>query len=429
MPKGSLIDEVSVEDWRAALDVNLTGAFICARAAFSAMRKQDPQGGRIINNGSISAHAPRPGSVCYTSAKHAMTGLTKTLSLDGRPFDIACGQIDIGNALTELAKTMSTGILQPNGSVEVEAMMDVAHCSHLGAAHGRVAARHQCAVHDHHGDKDAVYRSRVTVLPEQGAKPGGRMPAFSANLGFLWSDRALPDAIRAAKAAGFAAVECHWPYDTPAAEVEAALVETGLPMLGINTWRGDAAAGEMGISAIPGREGWRRWPPSIRRSTTLAAIGAQSVHVMAGFADGPQAKAAFVANLRYACARATAAGITILIEPLNAYDAPGYFLTTTDQATEIIAEMDAPNLKLMFDCYHVQLMEGDLSHRLEKLVPVIGHIQFASVPDRGAPDHGEISYAHIFRVIEGLGWPQPLGAEYKPGGETDATLGWMDAYR
>ncbi len=127
MPKGSLIDEVSVEDWRAALDVNLTGAFICARAAFSAMRKQDPQGGRIINNGSISAHAPRPGSVCYTSAKHAMTGLTKTLSLDGRPFDIACGQIDIGNALTELAKTMSTGILQPNGSVEVEAMMDVAH--------------------------------------------------------------------------------------------------------------------------------------------------------------------------------------------------------------------------------------------------------------------------------------------------------------
>ncbi len=254
------------------------------------------------------------------------------------------------------------------------------------------------------------------------------MPAFSANLGFLWSDHALPDAIRAAKAAGFAAVECHWPYDRPAAEVKAALVETGLPMLGINTWRGDAAAGEMGISAIPGRE-VEALAAIDQALDYAAAIGAQSVHVLAGFADGSQAKAAFVANLRHACERAKTAGITILIEPLNAYDAPGYFLTTTDQAAEIIAEMDAPNLKLMFDCYHVQLMEGDLSHRLEELAPIIGHIQFASIPDRGAPDHGEISYAHIFRVVEGLGWSQPLGAEYKPGGDTDATLGWMDAYR
>ncbi len=125
--KGTLIDEIAVEDWRAAIEVNLTGCFICARAAFSIMRQQDPQGGRIINNGSISAHSPRPGSVGYTASKHAITGLTRTLSLDGRPFNIACGQIDIGNALTEMARRMTKGVPQANGSIEVEAVMDVAH--------------------------------------------------------------------------------------------------------------------------------------------------------------------------------------------------------------------------------------------------------------------------------------------------------------
>jgi NAD(P)-dependent dehydrogenase (short-subunit alcohol dehydrogenase family) len=106
------------------VDVNLTGAFLCARAAFARMRRQDPQGGRIINNGSISAHAPRPGSAPYTATKHAVTGLTKSLSLDGRPFDIACGQIDIGNALTEMAAPMLKGVRQADGEMRVEPVMD-----------------------------------------------------------------------------------------------------------------------------------------------------------------------------------------------------------------------------------------------------------------------------------------------------------------
>jgi NAD(P)-dependent dehydrogenase (short-subunit alcohol dehydrogenase family) len=127
MLKGALIDEIAVQDWRDLIDINLTGSFICARAAFRQMRKQLPQGGRIINNGSISAHAPRWGSVAYTASKHAITGLTKTLSLDGRPFDIACSQIDIGNALTDMARTMTTGMPQADGSMKVEAVMDVAH--------------------------------------------------------------------------------------------------------------------------------------------------------------------------------------------------------------------------------------------------------------------------------------------------------------
>jgi NAD(P)-dependent dehydrogenase (short-subunit alcohol dehydrogenase family) len=121
------IDDMPLEDWHAVLDVNLTGAVLCARAAFRQMRRQSPQGGRIINNGSISAHVPRPGSVPYTVTKHAITGLTRCLSLDGRPFNIACGQIDIGNALTEITAGMSNGALQADGEVRPEPTMDVNH--------------------------------------------------------------------------------------------------------------------------------------------------------------------------------------------------------------------------------------------------------------------------------------------------------------
>ena len=122
--KTSTIDEVPVEVWNDVVAVNLTGSFLIARGAFAAMRKPQPMGGRIINHGSISAHAPRPGSVPYTATKHAITGLTKTLALDGRPFDIACGQIDNGNALTDMARTMTTGMPQATGETAVEAVMD-----------------------------------------------------------------------------------------------------------------------------------------------------------------------------------------------------------------------------------------------------------------------------------------------------------------
>ncbi len=123
----TMIDEIPVDVWQKIIDVNLTGSFLCARAAFREMRRQDPQGGRIINNGSVSAYVPRPGSVPYTATKHAITGLTRTLALDGRPFNIACGQIDIGNALTEMAMPMTKGVPQAGGEIAIEATMDVDH--------------------------------------------------------------------------------------------------------------------------------------------------------------------------------------------------------------------------------------------------------------------------------------------------------------
>jgi hydroxypyruvate isomerase len=251
---------------------------------------------------------------------------------------------------------------------------------------------------------------------------------FSANLGFLWTDLPLPDAIRAAAAAGFDAVECHWPYATPAADIRAALHDTGLPMLGLNTLRGDVAAGENGLSALPGRAAEAR--AAIDLALDYAAqIDARCVHVMAGKAGGAEAARSFADTLRYACDRAAAAGRVILIEPLNPHDAPGYFLNSTAQAADLIAQIGAPNLRLMFDCYHVGRSEGDVIARLRALWPLIGHIQFAAVPDRGPPDHGDVDYTAVFAAIAALGWTTPLGAEYRPAGPPDSTLGWLTRLR
>ena len=244
--------------------------------------------------------------------------------------------------------------------------------------------------------------------------------SYSANLGFLFTEYALPEAIRAAAAAGFDAVECHWPFDVPTADVKAALAETGLKMLSLNTVPG--RAGDHGLAALPHRKEEAR--AAIDQAVAYAhAIDAGAVHVMAGCSQGPEAHRTFIENLRYAVS--VAAGTTLLIEPLNRYDVPGYFLQSTDQAVAIIEEVGASNVKLMFDCYHVQLMEGDLSHRLTRLLPMIGHIQFAGVPARGRPDEGEVNYDHVFAHIRDIGYTAPLGAEYRPNGPTDATLGWM----
>ena len=255
------------------------------------------------------------------------------------------------------------------------------------------------------------------------------MTSFSANLGFLWTDRSLADAIHAAAKAGFDAVECHWPYDQDAGDVKAALAATGLSMLGLNAPRGDGTLGENGLAALAGREDAAR--DSIDAALDYAdAIDAGNIHVLSGFASGEAAEACFIENLRYATTAAAVRGRSILIEPLNQYDAPGYFLNHTDQARRIIEAVGAANLKLMFDCYHIQILEGDLTRRIDATLDITGHIQFASVPSRGRPDLGEVNYAHIFAHLAASGYDAPLGAEYKPeGGDTAASLGWMSHLR
>lgn len=254
------------------------------------------------------------------------------------------------------------------------------------------------------------------------------MTKFSANLGFLWKELPLVEAIRAAKKAGFDAVECHWPYEVPTDEVNAVLHETSLVMLGLNTVRGNVVDGESGLSALVGREEEAR--AAIDQSINYAqAINAPNIHVMAGTASGTEAEKTFMDNLLYATSKASELGKTILIEPLNSFDAPGYFLQTSEQAQKIIKEVAADNLKLMFDCYHIQIMEGDISRKLKELLPIIGHIQIASVPNRSEPDVGELNYKYIFELLADLGYDAPIGAEYKPQTTTDEGLGWMELLR
>lgn len=254
------------------------------------------------------------------------------------------------------------------------------------------------------------------------------MTLFSANLGFLWTDLPLTKAIAKARIAGFDAVECHWPYGDDVKDINESLLQTGLAMLCINTRPGDRAAGDNGLSALPERKDEALI--AIDEAIDYAArINCKNVHVMAGIASGAAAHSAFVSNLQHACARGASHGITILIEPLNTHDAPGYFLNDLKQACAIQDEIDADNLKLMFDCYHVARIHGDVITQLERHIGRIGHIQFAGVPNRGRPDEGTLDYKPIFQALAEHGYKKPLGAEYKPNGDTDASLGWMETLR
>jgi len=250
------------------------------------------------------------------------------------------------------------------------------------------------------------------------------MPKFSANLGFLWTEYELVEAIGKAKAAGFEAVECHWPYEVPAADLKVALDKAELPMLGLNTLRGNVAAGEAGLTAVPGREDEAR--ANIDQAVAYGAeLDCSVIHVMSGVAEGEDARRVFVDNLKYAATQAANHAIDIVIEPINTRDIPGYFLNEVEQAADIIKDVGKQNLKIMFDCYHVQIMQGDLLTRLKHHLPQVGHIQIAAVPDRGEPDAGELNFKEICSAIDAMGYTGYIGAEYKPRKTTDEGLAWM----
>ena len=255
------------------------------------------------------------------------------------------------------------------------------------------------------------------------------MPRFSANLGFLWPGQPLLDQIASAARAGFRAVELHWPYDTPAAAVRDACARHGVTLLGVNTVRGDVAAGENGLGALPGREA--EFQAAVDQSLAFCQdAGATSIHCMAGKVpaeDRAAGRATLLDNLKRASDKAEAAGVTLLLEPLNPADAPGYFYSTADEGADIIAALGRPNVRLMFDCYHVGRVGDDVIGTMERLWQVIGHIQVAAVPSRAEPDGGTLDYRPVLAAIDRLGYPGWVGAEYKPAGDTDAGLAWVDA--
>jgi len=247
---------------------------------------------------------------------------------------------------------------------------------------------------------------------------------FSANLGFLFKKFGLCDAISQAGRAGFDAVEAHWPYETEAMEVAKALAEMRLPMIGINTPAGDLARGDFGLFAVPGREA----EALAGFDMALAygeAIGSPMIHAMAGKAKGQKAEDCFVEMLSEAVARAAAKNFVLLIEPINRRDVPDYFLNTVEEAAAIIERVGSDHLRMMFDCYHVANEGGDILARFVRHREIIGHVQFAAVPDRGAPDHGEVDYSTLLPALTQAGYDGYFGAEYRPEGETDKSLEWM----
>lgn len=248
---------------------------------------------------------------------------------------------------------------------------------------------------------------------------------FSANLGFLWADRPLPEAVRDAARAGFDAVEFHWPYHVPPEELRKVLEETGLPVLSLNTVPGDASRGEFGLAALPGREDEAR-SGFVKALDYARRIGAHNIHVMAGIAQGESARAAFIDNLCRGRDLAFSHGIALLIEPINRRDVPGYFLENCDQAAKIIEACGEEGIHIMFDCYHQQIISGDLISRMRQHLSRIGHVQFAAIPDRGEPDRGEVNYAWLLPAMREAGYNGYFGAEYRPRDKTDAGLAWIE---
>ncbi|KGU59045.1 xylose isomerase-like TIM barrel family protein [Burkholderia pseudomallei MSHR983] len=257
------------------------------------------------------------------------------------------------------------------------------------------------------------------------------MPRFAANLTMMYNEHAFLERFAAAARDGFKAVEYLFPYEFPAAELKARLDAHGLVQALFNAPPGDWAAGECGIASLPGRE------DEFRRAIDTAldyarVIGNDTLHVMAGLIAPTQDRArhrdVYLRNLAHAAEAARAQNVTIVIEPINPRDMPGFFLNRQDDAQAICREVGAPNLLVQFDCYHCQIVEGDLAMKLKRDIAGIGHIQIAGVPQRHEPDVGEIHYPYLFELIDALGYDGWIGCEYRPKAGTSEGLGWLAPY-
>lgn len=258
------------------------------------------------------------------------------------------------------------------------------------------------------------------------------MIRLAANLSMMFNDLPFLDRFDAAAAAGFKAVECVAPYAEPPGALRERLQRLGLTFALFNLPPGDWAAGERGIGADPARR------DEFRRSVDLAleyahATGCKTLHLMAGRFPAGGDRAAWtetlVENLRFTADAVTPEGVTVVVEPINTrVDIPGYFYDTSAAAIAVMDAVDRPNVKLLYDIYHMQIMEGDLARTIERLLPRIGHIQLADNPGRNEPGSGEINYPWLLALVDRLGYPGWIGCEYRPAADTLAGLGWAEPY-
>ena len=261
------------------------------------------------------------------------------------------------------------------------------------------------------------------------------MPRFAANLSMMYTEHGFLDRFAAAAADGFDAVEYLFPYAFDRHELAARLQAQGQVQALFNAPPGDFEAGERGLASLPDRvDEFRRG--FVEQALPYAqALGCQRVHGMAGLlpagAERAPREACYHAYLAWAASQAAPHGVTVLIEPINTRDIPGYLLNRQDQAHALVQAIGAPNLQVQMDLYHCQIVEGDLTMKLRHYLPTgrVGHLQIAGVPDRHEPDLGELNYPALFDQIDALGYTGFVGCEYRPKAATSAGLGWLRRYR
>ena len=257
------------------------------------------------------------------------------------------------------------------------------------------------------------------------------MPKFAANLSMLFTELPFLDRFDAAARAGFEAVEFLFPYAFEAQEIRSRLDANNLKLVLHNLPAGDWEAGERGIACHPDRV--QEFREGVGRAIGYAqALGVQQLNCLAGKApagvDAATLRRTFVDNLRFAAKALEAADINLLVEPINPFDIPGFYVTTSHQAIELLDEVGADNAFLQYDIYHAQRAEGEIAATLQKLMPRIGHIQLADNPGRNEPGTGELNWSFLFQHIDRLGYDGHIGCEYKPLTTTEAGLGWMQRF-
>jgi hydroxypyruvate isomerase len=255
---------------------------------------------------------------------------------------------------------------------------------------------------------------------------------FAANLSFLFTERGFLERFAAARAAGFEAVEFHFPYAFDKAALAEVVLTSGVEVILFNLPPGNWDAGERGIACHPDRVAEFR--EGVAQAIDYAqALGCHRLNCLAGIAPTDattaQARDTLIDNLRFAAAATGEAGIELVMEPLNTRDNPGYFVPTTRAGLEIIAAVGSDNLRLQYDIYHAQVMEGDLARTIAANLPRIGHIQFADNPGRHEPGSGEINFELLFRELSRIGYPGWVAAEYRPRGLTEDSLAWLEQFR
>ena len=253
--------------------------------------------------------------------------------------------------------------------------------------------------------------------------------SLSANLGYLFTEYSLIDAIARSAEAGFDAVECQRPYQVPAAQVRQACEKASTPLLAINTEKGEQ--GQFGLSALP--DAVRQAKDAIDKAIEYGGeADAGFVHLVSGIASGEASFNTFCQNIHYALERLKDTKMQVIIEPINTHSVPGYFMSSPQLALDVVNEVDSERLGIMFDCFHMHQITGSRTALVEAyslLEKHIRHIQFAAFPDRNEPNHNSFSYLDLFHTFVADGYDGYFGAEYKPAGRTEDSLGWMKEYK